>query len=225
MTARIEPRRETLTRVAVAIALSVALFGAGVAGRGMLADESAQAHAYVVDGQRALAQGDRAAGVLSLERARWLAPREHLVRAAIEGAGVNEAEPVIPRAARLLTSREWSAIATTFGWISGLAIAFAVVRWHRRYAVRAALAAACAFVIGMAGTMESNASAPGVVTGGDTQLLVAPYSNAVAEKALPAGTMVLVGPGYDAFVHVKASDGESGWVPRDRVEAIAGSEG
>ena len=207
------------------MAMSLALSGAGIAGRAMLAGESAQAHAYVADGQRALARGDRAAGVLSLERARWLAPREHVVRAAIESAGVKEAEPLPARLARLLSSREWSAIATVFGWISGLGIAFAVARWHRRYAVRAALAAGCAFVIGMAGTMESNASAPGVVLGRGAELLVAPYASAAAEKALPAGTTVLLGQHYETFVHVKSGDGETGWVPRDRVEAIAGSEG
>jgi len=225
MTARMGFRRETLTRVAVVIAMSLALLGAAIAGRDIVADESAQARTFVADGQRALARDDRASAVLSLERARWLAPREPFVRAAIAAADVNEAEPFLPRAARLLTSREWSAIATTFGWLSGLGIALVVAGWRSRYAVRGAVAAGCAFVIGMTGIMESNASAPGVVTGSDTQMLVAPYPSAVVEKALPAGTMVVVGSRYDAFVHVKAGDGATGWVPRDRVEPIAGSEG
>jgi len=225
MNARIVRWRNTLVRAGVASALLLALFGAGVGGHAMLAEESAQAHAYVADGQRALGRGDRAAGVLSLERALWLAPREHAVRAAIAGADIKEAEPPLVRFTRLLTPREWSALATVFGWISGLGIVFAVARWQRRYAARGALAAGCAFVIAMAGTMESNASSPGVVTADGTEILVAPYANAAAEKALPAGAMVLVGSRYETFVHVKSADGETGWVPQSRVVAVAGSEG
>ena len=200
------------------------MLGAWVAARDMVESETAQAHALVADGQRALARNDRPAAILSLERARWLAPRAQFVRAAVAAAGVKDVEPLLPRALRLVTAREWSAIATTFGWISAFGVAFVVVQWERRRALWLALAAGCASVIGMAGVVEANSSSPAIVTSADAPLLVAPYANAAAERSLPAGTMVLVGSRYDAFVHVRDADGQAGWVPRASVEPIAASE-
>ena len=101
----------------------------------------------------------------------------------------------------------------------------AVVQWERRRALWLALAAACASVIGMAGVVEANTSSPAIITGADASLLVAPYADSSAEESLPAGTMVLVGSRYGAFVHVRDADGQAGWVPRASVEPIAASEG
>jgi len=100
-------------------------------------------------------------------------------------------------------------MATLFGWVSALGIAFAVVRWQRRGALWIALTAGCASVIGITGVAESNVSSPAIVTSADAPLLVAPYRNAAAERTLPTGTMVLVGSRYDAFVHVKDADGQA----------------
>jgi len=212
-------------RAAIIVAASLALLGLGAAGREMLADETAQAHAFVADGTRALAQNDRTAAVLSFERARWLAPRAEFVRSAVSAAGAKDAEPLLPRALRLVTAREWSAIATTSGWLSAFGIAFVLAQWRRRHALGVALAAGCASVIGMAGVVESNASSPAIVTSADAPLLVAPYPNAAAERSLPAGTMVLVGSRYDSFVHVRDGDGQAGWVPRASIECIADPRG
>lgn len=211
-------------RVAIAVALCVAVLGAGVAARDMVDSETAQAHALVADAQRALARNDRPTAILDLERARWFAPRAEFVRAAVATARVKDVEPMVPRALRLLTAREWSAIATTFGWISALGVALAVAQWEKRRTLRPALAAACVCVVGMAGVVEAHRSAPAIVTSVDAPLLVAPYANAAAESSLPAGTMVLVGSRYDGFVQVTDADGQAGWVPRASVVPIAASE-
>jgi hypothetical protein len=213
-----------LKRVVVAVAVCVAVLGACVAARDMVDSETAQARALVADGQRSLARNDRPAAILSFERARWLAPRAHFVRSAVTAAGVKDVEPLLARALRLLTAREWAAIATTFGWISALGVAFVVFRWERHRALWLALAAGCASMIGMACLVEANSSSPAIVTSADAPLLVAPYASAAAEASLPAGTMVLVGSRYDSFIHVRDADGQAGWVPRASVEPIAASE-
>ena len=210
-----------MKRVVIAVTLCAAVVGACMATRDILESESAQARALVADGQRALARNDRPGAILSLERARWLAPRARFVRAAVATAGVKDVEPPLTRALRLLTQREWSAIATTFGWISALGVAFAVVQLEKRRALWLALAAGCASMIGLAGVVEANGSSPAIITSADASLLVAPYASASTEALLPAGTMVLVGSRYDAFVHVRDADGQAGWVPRASVEPIA----
>jgi hypothetical protein len=216
--------RGGLTGVAIAMGVCLALLGGGLVGRNTLADEAAQARAFVADGQRALSRNERTAAVLSFERARWLAPRAQFVRSAIANAGVKDPEPALPRALRFVTAREWSAMATLFGWVSALGISFAVLRWQRRRTLWIGLTAACASLMGMAGLAESNASSPAVVTT-DAPLLVAPYLNAAAERTVPTGTMVLVGSPYDAFVHVRDADGQAGWIPRGSIKPIAGSDG
>jgi hypothetical protein len=225
MTAKTARKQNPLARVTAALGLSLALLGAGAVGYDLLAREASQARAFVADGQRALSRDDRPGAVLSFEQARWLAPRADFVRSAIAAAGVKDVEPPLPRALRYVTAREWSAIATVFGWTSAFGIILVVVQWQRRRALRAALAAGCASVIGMAGVVESNASSPAVVTSVDAHLLVAPYASAAAEGALPAGTMVLVGPRHETFVHVSDGEGQTGWLPHASVKCIAGSEG
>ena len=215
--------RRGLTRLAIAVGVCAVLLGGALVARDTVAEETAQARAFVADGQRALARNERTAAVLSFERARWLAPRAQLVRSALATVGVKDAEPPVPRAFRFVTAREWSGLATVFGWASALGIAFSVVQWQRRRAPWAALAAGCASVIGMAGVVESNASSPAIVTSADAPLLVAPYTDAAPERMLPAGTMVLVGSRYETFVHVRDADGQAGWVPRGSIQPIAGS--
>jgi hypothetical protein len=190
----------------------------------LLAKESAEARAFVTEGQRALARSDRGAAVLAFERARWLAPRAAPVRSAIAAAGVQDAEPIFPRALRWVTAREWYALATACGWISGLGIVWLVARRRSRSAVWVALAAGGAFVLGMTAIMETNVSAPAVVTGTDVHLLVAPYSEAAEEKPLPVGTMVTVGSKHNDFIHVEDSEGAEGWVKRSNVECVARSD-
>jgi hypothetical protein len=224
MSAEKSHRESPMKRVVMAVTLCVAALGAGLATRDLLESETARAHALVAEGERVLARNDRPAAILSFERARWLAPRAQFVRAAVATAGVKDVEPLLPRALRLVTVREWSAIATTFGWISAFGVAVAVVQWERRRTRWLALAAGCASVIGMAGVVEANSASPAIVTSADASLLVAPYSGASGEVSLPAGTMVLVGSRYDAFVHVRDADGQAGWVPRASVEPIAASE-
>jgi hypothetical protein len=225
MKARMSHTPEWLPRVALAFVACVAIGGASFATRNLLAEETRQAQAFVDEGHRDLMRNDTAAATLAFERARWLAPRAEGVRAAVTTMGVTDAEPPFYRVLRLVTSREWSLLATACGWISGVGIAFVVVRSRSRTAQWVALAAGGAFVLGMAAMVESNASSPAIVMGTEAPLLVAPYATAPIERSVPAGTMVVVGPPYDGFVHVEDSDGTSGWMRTRSVECIANSKG
>jgi hypothetical protein len=221
VSARAGGRGHALLRVAFAIAVCTGLVGAGVVGHRILADEATQARAFVAKGQRALAEGNRGFAVLELERARWLAPRDETVRSALSAAGVTDVESVLPRALRLVTSREWSALAIGAGWACGLGVAIALTGKRRRGARLGVLAVGAGFVVAMTGVVESSASLPAIVTGADARLLVAPYAAAAGEEALTPGTMVLRGSSYDDFVQVEAGNGTKGWVRRSAVENIA----
>ena len=142
-----------------------------MAGHSLLSDETSQARAFVAEGQGALARGDRGAAVLALERARWLAPRAGFVRAALAAAGVKDAESVLPRVLRLVTSPEWSAIAVGAGWVSGLGMALVVLRWRRRSVVWVALATGLVFGGAMAASLETGQSSPAIVMGTDARIL------------------------------------------------------
>lgn len=209
-------------------ALSVVLLafvGTGVGVTKLLADESAQARAFVVEGEHDLARGDRATAVLAFERARWLAPRAAVVRSALDAAAVKDDASPLRRALCWVTAREWSALGTGCGWLSGLAIVWVLASPGSRGARRLALAAGGVFMLGMTGIMEANASSSAVVMGTDARLLVAPYAAAAAEKPLDAGTIVTVGSAHDDFVRVEDADGTRGWLRRSDIECIARSDG
>lgn len=205
----------------VAAAVAVVLLGLGLAARPLLADQRAQARVLVEQGQRALGQGDRGAGVLALERARWLAPRAPFVRTALAAADVRDPESALPRALRLVTSEEWSLITIALGWTSGLALALAIAERRTRAAAKVAFAAAVGFGVSMVALFAATDTAPGVVTTPATRALVAPYAEAAASGPLPAGSVVVRGPEHNGFVRVRSGDGVEGWIPRDGVQPIA----
>ena len=206
-------------------ALAVLLLGVGLAAHGMLAASSAPVHAWLAEGQRAVAHQDHAQAVLAFERARWLAPRASSVRAALTSVGVVDPEGPITRGVRLLSSQEWSFLATGFAWLAALAAGLALgappATKGRRGLGRTAVVALSGFVLTLGAVTLLNASAPAIVTRDAERLLVAPYGAAASESSLPAGTMVLTDRSYDEFVKVRAPDGVSGWVPRASLAAVA----
>jgi hypothetical protein len=214
--------RVALLWIALAVSVSGAIVAFGVGAKNMIADETAQAHALVSDGQRALAKNDRATAVLDFERARLIAPRSDFVRSAIAATDVKDAEPASVRAARLVSSREWTAIVVTSGWISALGFALLILRSSSRFGSRLAVAAGGVFIVGMAATgVISSASAIAVVMRADQPLLVAPYVSATSEASLPCGAVVVVGSAYQGFVQVHEADGTKGWVPSSSIKFIA----
>jgi hypothetical protein len=215
-------KRRSAVWFLVVVALAALFGGAALAARPMLEHESAEARVLVDEGQRAIAQGDRARGVLAIERARLLAPRAPFVHTAIAGADIHDAEDVAPRTLRLVTSREWAAIAVGFGWISGLALALAIFRGRSRLAGRTLVAATVGFALAMVGVIASGASSPAVVTKLDVRALVAPYAEAAANGPLPAGSIVMPGEEHGSFVRVRGEGGLEGWVTRSSLEPIAG---
>ncbi|MDB5218683.1 MAG: hypothetical protein JWO86_6610 [Myxococcaceae bacterium] len=213
--------RPIATWAIVFAAIAALLSGAVFAARPMLDDEAAQARTLVEQGQRALGQGDRGAAVLALERARWLAPRAPFVRTAIAAAEIHDAETLLPRTLRLVTSKEWSAIAIILGWTSGLALAFAIAKRGTRTAGKVALAAGAGLTAAMVALFAASDTAPAVVTTAGTRALIAPYADAAASGPLPAGTVVVRGPEHAGFVRVRSGEGVEGWMPQTSAAPIA----
>jgi hypothetical protein len=208
--------RKASSRFALLGILCAVLLGAAGAWRHLAQGERGQALAFIADGQRALARGDRGAAVLSYERARWFAPRD------------KETEPIVPHTLRLVTTHEWLAIAVASGWIAGLGLAFLVVRRESRTRAATtwlALAAGSAFVLAMAGIMESRAYSLGVVTANEARVLVAPYSTATLEESLPSGSAVIVGSSFGGFRHVQLANGTAGWVEQPTIQTVELSGG
>lgn len=215
---------QVLTRIALTIAVSGAIVGGGFAAHDLLTEEASQAHAFVEEGRRALAQNDRGRAVLALERARLLAPRDPAVRSALATQNVQDVEPRAARALRLLTSREWFAIAVTSGWLTGLGVALMVARRRRpRGLAWATLASGIALAVASTGVVCS-AHPLAIVSAPEAALLVAPYPSASSEQTLSAGSMVAVGSAYDDFVHVEGADGTTGWARHGSLERIASPE-
>jgi hypothetical protein len=214
--------RVALLWIAFAVTLAGAVVGLGVGIENMITEEIAQAHALVGDGERALTKNDRATAVLDFERARLIAPRSSFVRSAIAATDVKDAETTSVRAARLVTSREWTAIVVASGWISALGFALLILRGSNRMGSRLTAAAGGVFIIGMSATaVLSGAPSTAVIMPPDQHLLVAPYVNATSETSLPSGAVVTVGSPYRGFVQVREADGESGWVPSSSIKFIA----
>ena len=209
-----------------ALVLGLVLAGAaglGAAAQPMLAREDAQAHAYVDEAGRALAKGERGAATLALERARLLAPRAAFVRSAIYAAQIHEAETVASRTVRLVTSEEWSSLATIFGWLAGLSIALPVLR-RRTIVSRHGVALGAAFLVTMAGVVGASDTSAEVVTD-DAPARVAPYAAAAVVSPLSAGAVVERRSEHASFVRVRSGDGVQGWIPQSRLAPIAGPGG
>ena len=212
--------------VALLTALAFLLLGIGLAAHGMLAASSAPVHAWLAVGQRAVAHQDHAQAVLAFERARWLAPRASSVRAALASVGAVDPEGTVTRAVRLLSSHEWSFLATGLAWLAALAAGLALGAppgtRGRRGLGRAAVVALATFVLTLGGVTLSSSSAPAILVHDAQPLLVAPYATAASESSLPGGTMVLTHGSYDGYVNVQAPDGLTGWVPRSSLDPVAG---
>ncbi len=214
--------RVIAARIAAGLGVSLLLVALGLGARTLLTEETAQAHLRVHEGERALVANDRANAVLEFERARLFAPRAEFVRAALLSAGAVDAEPILQRTFRLITVAEWSALATAFGWLGGLALAVVIARKRAGRIGVVALATGGMFALSMAALVSSGDSSLSVITGRDATALVAPYPGAAAEGPLPPGSLVLLEAKHGGFVRVRRGDGLEGWVPLSSLSSIGG---
>jgi len=224
MNTRLTRVRRILAMPLSVIALACAALGAGAAWQHLVSGEVAEAHAFVEIGQRALAGGDRGAAVLAFERAEALAPRDAFVRSIRKTADVGDPGPALTRVLRLVTSREWLAIASASAWGSGIALAILILR-KRRPGKGApgwvALSAGGVCVLATAALVEPRAYPRAVVIGADVRVRVAPYATAAAESSLASGAIVVTGPEFGAFRKVRTSDGATGWIAGRSLESVA----
>jgi hypothetical protein len=216
----------TYAVIAVAL-LAVGGVGAVVAHR--LGVESGQAHAYVTLGKEALAKGNRASATLSFERAGLLAPRADFVRSALADSDLSTVGAPVARAVGFVAPREWSSLTVAFGWLAGVSLAMAIGLGRRlnrtgHVARRVALCSGVAFVLTMAGAVESSfASRALAVVMAPTGALVSPYQSAGASADLHPGDAVVVGERYGDFVEVHGTAGVRGWVPSGTIESVVGA--
>jgi hypothetical protein len=190
-----------------------------------LAVEREQAQTLVDEARVDLEHGQRARAVLALERAKLLAPRASLVRAALTEAGVREALAVVPRNVAWLAPREWSFLLLTWGWAVGLGLTLGVLaNGVSRGARRLLFGASLLFAGAGLGALQSTFTARTLaVVDAATGLLVAPYPGAGATADLPAGVVVTKGARYGAFVQVHGPDGARGWVSERALRAVIAS--
>ncbi len=214
-----------LTRFALRAAVLAALAGLGSLGARELSVESAQAQSFVAQGRGELQQGRRAPAIVSLERARLLAPRADFVRTALRDANVRDAETATSQAVNWIAPREWSFLLVTFGWVAGLSLAFAIARpKNGRVARGLALSAGVLFALGAVGVVESTISTRALrVVSSATGVLVAPYDGAGATADLPPGVVVAAGSRYGEFIQVRGPDGTRGWVAASSLEPVVGT--
>jgi hypothetical protein len=217
-----ETRRRHTRRALALVTVVAAIGGLALAVQPTRAREDAEAHALVADAEHALAKGDRGAATLALERARLLAPRAGFVRTAIDAAQIHEAETPASRGVRLVTSEEWSWLATALGWLAGLSLALAVVR-GRSIVSRQRIALGAAFLVAMAGVLRSSETSRAVVMS-DGTARIAPYADAAVVGPLPAGAVVDRRSDHGSFVSVRSGDGVEGWIAESRLEPIAGRD-
>jgi hypothetical protein len=216
-------------RYALIALLLLALGGLAAIVAHAFAVETGQAHAYVNLGQAALAKGDRASAALSFERARLIAPRADFVRSALASSGASAVGAPIARAVGFVAPREWSSLTVAFGWLAGASLALAIglgprPGWLGRLPRRVALSSGLAFVLSIAGVVESSvASRALAVVIAPTGALVSPYRAAGASADMHPGDAVVVGERYGDFVDVRGPDGVHGWVSSDAIEPVLGA--
>jgi hypothetical protein len=213
------------TFYAAVTAVFVALGGFGALGVHELAVESAQAQSLVALGRTELQKGDAAGAMVSLERAKLLAPRADFVRSALTAANVRDIESPTARVVSRLAPREWSFLLVAFGWMAGLSLAIAIGRSPTdRLARRLALMAGLLFALSAVGVVRSSLTTHGLaVVSSATGMLVAPYQGAGATADLPPGVVVAVGARYGDFMQVRGPDGAHGWVTASALESVVGS--
>lgn len=207
----------------VALLLAVAAVG-GLANHDLRV-ERGQAHSLVADGQSQIQRGERAAAVLSLERARLLAPRADFVRASLASAHVQPLESPFERAVNWLAPKEWAFLLVTCGWVAGLSTAVLIAQnFKRSFSRRLALGATGLFLLSAVGVVQSSVTTGrlAVVTSA-TGVLVAPYEGAGATADLSPGMVVVVDARYHDFVQVHTPGGAQGWVAKSVVESVVGT--
>jgi hypothetical protein len=206
--------------IIVLVTSLVAFAGALAARRVVRPDDQRIAHALVEHAEAARTKGDSATAVVDLERARMLAPRDGIVRDALEASGVRDPEPAVARAFRALDSREWAALAIVSGFLAAAALAL-FAHGKRRSTMRVVAATALAScAAGVAGVVIANAYAPAVVASGAGTLLVAPYDGAATAAPLTAGTVVSVGEQHGRFFSVRTADHGRGWMGEKDLLAV-----
>ena len=179
--------------------------------------------------------GQLGAAILSFERARWLAPGDREIAAALrvarEQAGAPPADERWWRRARDLASPD--------GWalVAGIALSLAcagtallllepawvVARRRAQGLLRAAsaLSAGALVVAALACASLASETAQAVVLSPDLALRIAPFAEAEPGAALSIGERVRVEQRHGDFLRVRADSERAGWVPAASVGAIA----
>lgn len=228
-----EPARARVAEAAVAhaegrAAEAVALLSA------VAAEEGVSPDLYYDLGLAQLAAGEVGASVLSLERARWLAPGDPGIAAALaqarEKAGLAPAhEPTWRRVRNLLGPDGWASL---LGVALTLACAGAALRLsgpaalQRPGSLRRALSAgtALASMIFLSAALAASSLAfeasRGIAVGAHVTLRLSPFEAAEARATLGAGEPVEIEERHGDYVRVRTADGRSGWAAASDIGAI-----
>lgn len=176
-----------------------------------------------------LASGQIGPAILSFERARWLAPRDAGIAAALaaarSGAGLPAHEDPLWRRARSVASPDaWTLAAGATLLVACLSGSVLLVAGggDRRRALRwvSGTSAAAFVVASMACSSLALEAGRAVVVAPQVTLRVAPFAGSDARAAVGAGEIVEIEAHHGEFVRVRAADGREGWAPAPDVAAV-----
>jgi hypothetical protein len=196
--------------------------------------EGVSAPLYYNLGAAQLEAGELGPAILSLERARWLAPHDrgiaHALRSARERAGLPSNDAPSWRVARSIADPDtWATIALVTLVATSLCVSLLLVepdlrlarpRVRRVLGVGTGVAAACLVVALLACASLALETSRAVALEPDLALRVAPFDAADSRGSLGAGEVVRVEARHGEFVLVNAGGGRSGWVPAREIGAV-----
>jgi len=181
-------------------------------------------------GNAYLRDGKPAQATLAYERARLLAPRDRAIAAnlaqARQTAGAVEARGVAGHLSHVLTTTEWTWLASAALWLLVATVGCALLfRRRRAWFLRGAIVAALLTAVSVGALVMSLGDQRAAVMLEAAPLLVSPFEGAQSSSSVRAGSDVVLGRNHGEYVLVHLPDGRSGWVERSVVAPVASSCG
>lgn len=180
-------------------------------------------------GNAYLRQHQPARAILAYERARLLAPRDtaiaHNLAEARAAAGQAEEPAPATRLVHVLTTDEWTWVATAAFWLAVAAAGGALVfrrsrPWFGPAAALFALVAGSSAALLVFSSREQRAA----LALETTPILVSPFANAQSSSSLREAAKVEIERTHEGYVLVRDRTGHEGWVERSAIAPLVPDE-
>ena len=181
-------------------------------------------------GNAYLRDGKPAQATLAYERARLLAPRDSAIAAnlaeARKATGVVETRGVTGHVSHVLTTNEWTWLASAAFWMLAASVGASRLSSRRRaWLVRAAVAASLLTFVSIGSLVVSRGDQRAAVVLRAAPMLLSPFDGAQSSFSIRAGSDVLLGPSHGAYVLAHLPNGRSGWIEQSTVATLVSGAG